>query len=146
MKKGFTLIELVAVITVLGIILAMVVIDTQHFNKEQLEKDKAHIEALIEENAKTLVYTDNEIEIKVNDKLQALEETDPTNAKCYISYGELLDAKLMDKDTKYPTSSGTKEITDKSYIIVSLDNNDYKFEFVYRDTEVPHPVVNCLEN
>ena len=146
MKKGFTLIELVAVITVLGIILAMVVIDTQHFNKEQLEKDKAHIEALIEENAKTLVYTDNEIEIKVNDKLQELEETDPTNAKCYISYGELLYAKLMDKDTKYPTSSGTKEITDKSYIIVSLDNNDYKFEFVYRDTEVPHPVVNCLEN
>ena len=146
MKKGFTLIELVAVVTVLGIILAMVVIDTQHFNKEQLEKEKAHIEAIIEENAKALIYTDNEIETKVNDKLQELEDENANPIACYIKYEKLLDAKLMDKDTKYPTPSGTKEITDESFIKVSLNNNDYKFEFVYKDDGAPYPIDNCLEN
>ena len=48
MKKGFTLIELVATITVLGIILAMVVIDTQYFNKSHLEKEKIRISSVIE--------------------------------------------------------------------------------------------------
>ena len=148
MKKGFTLIELVATITVLGIILAMVVIDTQYFNKNHLEKEKKRISSVIEENAKDLVYTDNEIGDKVNNKLQSLEvdsETDESiEVACYIKYDELTKARLMDSDTKYPTEKGTKVITDKSYVKVSLNNNDYEFNFVYRDDDVPITITNCL--
>ena len=148
MKKGFTLIELVATITVLGIILAMVVIDTQYFNKSHLEKEKKRISSVIEENAKDLVYTDNEIGDKVNNKLQSLEvdsETDESiEVACYIKYDELTKARLMDSDTKYPTEKGTKVITDKSYVKVSLNNNDYEFNFVYRDDDVPITITNCL--
>ncbi|MBO6145903.1 MAG: type II secretion system protein [Bacilli bacterium] len=148
MKKGFTLIELVATITVLGIILAMVVIDTQYFNKSHLEKEKKRISSVIEENAKDLVYTDNEIGDKVNNKLQSLEvdsETDDSiEVACYIKYDELTKARLMDSDTKYPTEKGTKVITDKSYVRVSLNNNDYEFNFVYRDDDVPITITNCL--
>lgn len=148
MKKGFTLIELVATITVLGIILAMVVIDTQYFNKSHLEKEKKRISSVIEENAKDLVYTDNEIGDKVNNKLQSLEvdsETDESiEVACYIKYDELTKARLMDSDTKYPTEKGTKVITDTSYVKVSLNNNDYEFNFVYRDDDVPITITNCL--
>ena len=148
MKKGFTLIELVATITVLGIILAMVVIDTQYFNKSHLEKEKKRISSVIEENAKDLVYTDNEIGDKVNNKLQSLEvdsETDESiEVACYIKYDELTKARLMDSDTKYPTEKGTKVITNKSYVKVSLNNNDYEFNFVYRDDDVPITITNCL--
>ena len=148
MKKGFTLIELVATITVLGIILAMVVIDTQYFNKSHLEKEKKRISSVIEENAKDLVYTDNEIGDKVNNKLQSLEvdsETDESiEVACYIKYDELTKARLMDSDTKYQTEKGTKVITDKSYVKVSLNNNDYEFNFVYRDDDVPITITNCL--
>ena len=151
MKKGFTLIELVATITVLAIIVAMVVIDANYFDKERSKKDRENIKSIVEENTKTLVETNPEISSKVNQTLQLLEsekETDDTvEVACYIGYKKLVDSKLMSSNTKYPSDNGKKEIDSNSYIKVSLSGSyNYKYEFVYVDEEeatVPS-LTNCL--
>lgn len=149
MKKGFTLIELVATISLLAIIVAMIVIDVYYFEGKKNAKERENLSSIIETTTKELVSTDETISTKVNDTLMDLEEeheSDETvEIACYINYSVLTNKNLMDPDTKYPSTSGNKIIDNKSYIIVSLNSEEnYDYEFIYVDDSSTPTVTNCL--
>lgn len=141
MKKGFTLVELVAVITILSIILAMITIDANHYSNERKNKDYVNIVNLIQENTKILVNTNSSIEKQVNEKLSS-EGID----SCKINYNLLIENNLMDEDTVNPNTN--KIIDNNSYIQVSLNTTTYEYEynFIYVDEENDEnpSIENCL--
>ncbi len=139
MKKGFTLIELIAVITILAIILGMVVINTNYFNDNRRKRDYNNIVNIIEKNTKVYINTNDDVFNLVNQKL-----SNP-NDKCKILYPLLQDANLMDKDTINPLTN--KKFNKESFIEVKLDNNyDFIYTFVDKDkNENEDEIIDCLQ-
>ncbi len=128
-KKGFTLVELLAVIAILAIILGLVVVNVMYFSNNRREKDYNNIVSLIEKNADVLVNTDDEMYNAVNTKLIQI------NDACKIEYQRLETARLMDEGTINPKTG--KPINKESYIKVILNENyDFGYTFVDKD-EVP---------
>lgn len=121
-KKGFTLMEVLAVLVILGVILGMVVVNSVYFANKRKQKDYDNIVSLIEKNADVLVNTDNEVYNAVNNKLTQ------ANDECKIEYERLEDARLMDKGTINPKTG--KTINKESYIKVIL-NEDYDFIYTF---------------
>lgn len=137
-KKGFTLIELIAVIAILGIILGMVVINVVYFANNRKEKDYENIVSIIEKNAELLVNTDSDMYNSVNNKLLEVD------SECKIEYQRLEDARLMDEGTINPKTGNS--INKESYIKVKL-TNEYNFEYTFidKDTEKNNEAIDsCL--
>lgn len=137
MKKGFTLVELLAVIAILSIVLSLVVVNTNYFLNQRKEKDYSNITDIIKKNTDVLINTNNDIYIKVNNKLSSLDT-------CKISYQILIDNNLMDKDTINPKTN--KIINTDSYIKVTVKSNyDFNYEFIDKDiNDTSDEIVDCL--
>ena len=143
-KKGFTLVELMAVILILSIIMTMVLINANYFSNQRKQRDYENIVTIIEENTKVLVTTDYTVSNQVDDKLGTLSASTGT-ASCKISYGVLVDNGLMDSDTKNPVTN--KVINSSSYVKVTIDSsNELKYKFIYVDENNPSPenLQNCF--
>ncbi len=125
-KKGFTLVEVLAVLILLSIILGMVVVNVNYFSNNRKEKDYNNIVNIIEKNTEIFVNDNEDLYISVNDKLTNV------GSKCKIEYIKLEEANLMDKDTINPKTG--KEINKESYIRVKL-NEDYDFEYTFVDKD-----------
>lgn len=125
-KRGFTLVELLAVIAILAIILGLVVVNVVHFSNNRREKDYNNIVSIIEKNADVLVNTDDDMYDAVNNKLVQI------NDACKIEYQRLEDSKLMDEGTVNPLTG--KSINKDSYIKVIL-NDEYEFEYTFIDKD-----------
>ncbi len=142
MKKGYTLVELLAVLVILGIILSIVSLNVLKIFNDRKQRDYDNIVMLIEENTKVLLNTDTKISVEVNDKLQEIENSGSEVISCNLSYNELVKSGLMDADTKNPITG--KVINSKSYIKITLtEDYDYNYEFVYVD-EGANFTNNCL--
>ena len=147
MKKGFTLVELVATLSVLAIIIAMVVIDVNYFSKQRKDNEYNNLVTIIEENTKVLVNTNAQISQSIDRKLRNLQQAKQSDSSvvvtCKLSYEELINNNLMDRNTVNPINN--KKIDGKSYIKISLDSSDeYKYEFIYTDEEELDDIDNCL--
>lgn len=137
MKKGFTLVELLAVLLILSIILGVAIFNTNYFTNQRKNKDYDNIVAIILENTDLLVNTNNDIHIKVNEKLSKV-------SSCKISYKNLIDDNLMDDSTINPKTN--KVINLDSYIKVTLKSNyDFNYEFIDKDiNDTSEEIVDCL--
>ena len=139
MKKGFTLVELLAVIAILATILGMIVISVSYYSGKRKNKDYNNIKEIIEKNTEQLIKTNTNYSTKVDNKLQTQDDA------CKITYDVLINNNLMTDDTKNPVTG--KNIDSRSYVKVSIDSSyDYNFEFVYVDDDKPASEIldNCL--
>ena len=122
-NKGFTLIELILVITLLGII-ALIAVPTItgiiNDSKEEASKDQKKI---IVNAAKTYM-------VNHSTKL-------PTD-KCYVSLETLNSEGILPKDTI--TDPGNKNNTLSGYVIITFENNKYKYEYSSNN----NGIANCI--
>ena len=138
-RNGFTLVELLAVITIIALLFSIAALKMGNSSTKRKEEDYKNIVKLIEKNTGMLVSSDDEIYTKVTDKLIKKED------KCRISYRILVNNKLADEEEKNPVTG--KNINLNSYIIVSVDdNNNLKYKFVNIDEEKnSEQPFSCLE-
>lgn len=138
-RNGFTLVELLAVITIIALLFSIAALKMGNSSTKRKEEDYKNIVKLIEKNTGMLVSSDDEIYTKVTDKLIKKED------KCRISYRILVNNKLADEEEKNPVTG--KNINLNSYIIVSVDDNyNLKYKFVNIDEEKnAEQPVSCLE-
>jgi len=127
-NKGYTLIELLAVITILASILTIVVINVNKYSEERKQKDWENIKKIIEDSAKNLAETDPDISVNVDNTLKE-------NNVCKIDYSELVEKGLIDEDTKNPITN--KIISNASYVKIALKSTDftYIYDFVEKDDD-----------
>ena len=138
-RNGFTLVELLAVITIIALLFSIAALKMGNSSTKRKEEDYKNIVKLIEKNTGMLVSSDDEIYTKVTDKLIKKED------KCRISYRILVNNKLADEEEKNPVTG--KNINLNYYIIVSVDDNyNLKYKFVNIDEEKnAEQPVSCLE-
>ena len=131
-KKGFSLIELLAVIVILAIIFAIVLIYYTEVVEKRRLKDYNNIVEIIEENTKVLVTTNFDVSNKVDSKLE--KEFDEEVKECKIPYTFLIEKGLMDADTKDPRRN--KVMDSNSFVkVTSNENDELEFQFFNMDTE-----------
>lgn len=138
-KNGFTLVELLAVIVIIGLLSSITLTRVNKFSSERKKQDYNNMVKLVEKNTGMLVSSDDDIYKKVTDKLTDI------NSKCSISYQTLIDKDLVDARERNPITDDY--INHNSYIIVSIDDKgELKYKFVNIDeeknTEQPD---SCLE-
>lgn len=138
-RNGFTLVELLAVIVIIGLLSSITLTRVNKFSNERKKQDYNNMVKLVEKNTGMLVSSDDDIYKKVTNKLKN------SNTKCSISYQTLIDKDLVDEREKNPITDDY--IDHNSYIIVSIDNNgELKYKFVNIDEEKnAEPPVSCLE-
>lgn len=137
MKKGYTLLELLVTITILGFLIAMVAISASHFYNDRSQKEYNNIVSIIEENVKVLVNTDTEVITNMNSILVN------TNDTCKIEYSDLVAKKLMDENTVNPLTQ--EPFNTSSYVKVRLLNDyTYQYTFVDADEEEIEDLPNCI--
>lgn len=138
-KKGFTLVELMAVIAILSIVLCIAVINSTKISTNERNRQYDRILEIIESNSKVLV-SDNE---KLYKAIVSKSSDDMSNKDiCKFSYKMLVENNLMDEDTVNPKTN--KKIIDEDlYIKVSLDEyNKYKYTLEKKDISID----DCIEN
>ena len=134
-KKAFTLVELLAIITILALLMAMVVIGAKAYFNRQSQKEYDNIKLLAEENTKVLVNTNQEVSKKVNTNLKT-----PGVSTCKILYSTLVAKNLMDSDTKNPVNK--TNLIDTAYVKITLQSN-YEYSYEFYDTG-GDSLINCL--
>ena len=142
MKKGFTLVELLAVLVVLSIILSIIVINVNKYANLRKEADFDNIKKIIVESTSSLVTTDSVVSMNVNDKLSSLDGVS-NDASCKILYSVLKEKGYMDRDTKNPLTN--QLLDDNSYVKVTLNlnKNGYSYEYIYSNYD--DNIENCLD-
>lgn len=120
-KNGFSLIELLAVILILGVISSIGVVEYIKIGSDEKKKEYNNLKEIIEENAKLLVNENEELCKGIENK--TFEENSDI---CKFSYKELVKNNLMDEGTINPLTN--KNISEEDYyIIVSNNNGKYKY-------------------
>ena len=150
-KRGFSLVEVIAVILILSIIFSITMIIYTDAVKNRQENDYSNIVSMIEENTKVLVTTDFDVSNKIDDVL--MKEDSEEVKECKIPYSLLIQKGLMDSDTKDPRKRN-KIINENSFVIVTSNINDVlEYQFVNMDEdeenyetnlETSNALVNCL--
>lgn len=125
MKKGFTLVELLGVIVILGII-AMIAVPTIN-NALNTSRDKAY-----DEQINTIENTARSYMSKNSLKLPSQTE----GSKCCVSVNTLQKAGLLSSDDienpKYKKDSTDSEENFENFngsVIITFTNNKYKYEY-----------------
>lgn len=120
-KNGFSLIELLAVILILGIISSIGVVEYIKIGNDEKKKEFDNLKEIIEENAKLLVNENDELYKGIESK--TIRENSDI---CKFSYKELVKNNLMDEGTINPLTN--KNMSEEDYyIIVSNNNGKYKY-------------------
>ena len=134
MKKGYTLVELLAVIVILAIVLGLVTMSAiSYFNRRKVV-DYENTKKIIVSNAKVLVEsTSKEISKTVDKNLT-------TSNVCRLNYSDLVAYNLVDKDTKNPT---TGQVISGTYVKVILNTTTYEYSYEYVDNANEN-IIDCL--
>lgn len=103
-KRGFTLVELLAVIVILGIVISISVLSVNNIRKKQEKENKENVISSILTGAKSYV-TDNNLDVPISFKVEVLQDN-------YTSF---------DKN-KY-------DFNDKEVNVSVCNNNDLKLEY-----------------
>lgn len=138
-KRGFTLVELLAVIVIIGLLSSITLLKMNDSSRERKKQDYKNMVKLIEKNTSILISTNNEFYTKVTNNIINISDT------CKISYQVLIDNNLVDETEKNPMTGDY--INRESYVIISVDNNyklEYKFINVDEDTEGKN-IKDCLD-
>lgn len=126
MKKGFTLVELLGVIVILGLI-AMIAIPTIN-SALNSSRQKAYEQQIntIEDTARTYMSKNS---LKLPSQLEG--------SACYVSVATMQKAGLLDSDDienpKYKKDSTDEEENFENfngYVIITFTGNKYKYEYV----------------
>lgn len=137
MKKGYTLLELLVTITILGFLIAMVAISAIHFYNDRNQKEYNNIVSIIVDSVKVLVNTDTQVITNMNDILTSEDDT------CKIEYSDLVTKKLMDENTINPLTQ--KPFNTNSYVkVILLNDYNYQYTFVDADEEEIEDLPNCI--
>lgn len=115
MKKGFTLVELLAVIGILGLIgLITIPVVTNTLNKSKKDLYEAQLSSI--KDAAKVWGVDN---------LDSMPEKE--NDSIVVTLGMLKDAGLVDEDLKDPR---TKEVfdDDNTCVVVTMTSKGYKYD------------------
>lgn len=139
MKRGFTVVELLAVIVIIALLSSITMLKINDSSTERRKQDYKNMVKLIEKNTSILISSDNEIYSKVTNNLVNSSDN------CKIFYQVLIDNNLVDETEKNPITGDY--INPESYTIVSIDNNynlKYKFVNIDENTEDIN-IKNCLD-
>ncbi len=139
MKRGFTVVELLAVIVIIALLSSITMLKINDSSIERRKQDYKNMVKLIEKNTSILISSDNEIYSKVTNNLVNSSDN------CKIFYQVLIDNNLVDETEKNPITGDY--INPESYTIVSIDNNynlKYKFVNIDENTEDIN-IKNCLD-
>ena len=120
MKKGFTLVELLAVIVIIGIITLVAVPNIVTTNKKSKENEYLEFKKTIENAAETYVETTPEI-----------KENLPSDG---IKVKTLIEVGLLNKGLENPTDNKSigevvEENENKYKVIVQRNGNEITYEF-----------------
>ena len=139
MERGFTVVELLAVIVIIALLSSITMLKINDSSIERRKQDYKNMVKLIEKNTSILISSDNEIYSKVTNNLVNSSDN------CKIFYQVLIDNNLVDETEKNPITGDY--INPESYTIVSIDNNynlKYKFVNIDENTEDIN-IKNCLD-
>lgn len=103
-KSGFTLVELLAVIVILGIVLSISIVSVNNIRKKQEIENKENVISSILTGAKSYV-TDNNLDLPTSFKVEVLQDN-------YVSFD----------NNKY-------DFNNKEVDILICKNNDLKLEY-----------------
>ena len=122
MKKGFTLVELLAVIAILAVILGLVAIGaTSYYNERKIKNDNE-----IKELAKTSAQAYEE---KTSKKISQIVDRNLSNyGECQLNYDVLVDNNLMDRENT--DANGDPIYNNNKYIKIQLNGYDYEYTYL----------------
>lgn len=130
MKKGFTLVELLGIIVVLGVIATIVTPIIQNTLTENEDKVYNVLVKQIEGNAKDYLEMNT-------DKLPN-EDGDSVQ----IKFGDIKSAGIMQINVKNPKTNNI--VSNESYVTVTKDKNNYRYETtIYDLTDVSEVVAGA---
>ena len=138
-NKGFTLVELLAVIVVLSIISAIVVLRVMDVYNDRTVIDYDNLKDLIEENTKTMVETSHTMADKID---KSINTTGNESNACLLDYQVLVNNNYMDNDLKNPI---TKEPL-TGYIKITLNRENFKYSYEFIDVlgEEEDSIPSCV--
>lgn len=111
--KGFTLVELLAVIVILGIVLSVSIVSVNSIRKKQENENKENVISSILTGAKSYV-ADNNLDVPTSLKVEVLQDN-------YVSF----DQKKYDFKNKDVNVSTCKNNDLKLEYSINIDNNIY---------------------
>lgn len=123
-ENGFSLIELLAVILILGVVSSIGVIKSIEMSNDEKKKEFDNLKKIIEENAKLLVNENNDLYKGIVSKT-----TTENSDICKFSYNELVKNNLMDEGTINPLTN--KNISEEDYYII-VSNKDGKYKYTLK--------------
>lgn len=132
MNKGYTLIELLAVIILLGIITSITVISVNDAASKRAAEDYKKLVKTIETSAE--IYADE------NDTI--LNKLSTTGNSCKFKYQKLIDVNLVDSDQKDPRTK--RILSGNNYIVVTVQSGyKLKYQFINVDNGETTSAQNC---
>ena len=142
-NNGFTLTELLAVIAILGTILAIVTISAIKISNQRRESDYINIQNMAISSTKTMVEVSYSLSDKIDDKMNS----NNTN-ECKIPYEVLINKNYMDTETENPVNEKEKPIKDTCIKItrVNSTNYEYKYEFIENKSDCDKLILYMFRN
>lgn len=136
MKKGYTLVELLAVLAILAIIISLIAVNAVSLYNKRKQEDYNNIKKIIESNAKVYVDTTSKNISKNIDSVLS------TNRSCKLSYDILVDNNLMDKDVV--DADGNVLYNNNKYIIIRLNSTTYDYSYSFTIDDTAQGYVDCI--
>ena len=136
MKKGYTLVELLAVLAILAIIISLIAVNAVSLYNKRKQEDYNNIKKIIESNAKVYVDTTSKNISKNIDSVLS------TNRSCKLSYDILVDNNLMDKDVV--DADGNVLYNNNKYIIIRLNSATYNYSYSFTGDDTAQGYVDCI--
>lgn len=132
MNKGYTLMEVLAVIILLGIITSITVISVNDAASKRAAEDYKKLVKTIEASAE--IYADE------NDTI--LNKLSTTGNSCKFKYQKLIDVNLVDSDQKDPRTK--RILSGNNYIVVTVQSGyKLKYQFINVDNGETTSAQNC---
>ena len=137
-KKGFTLVELLAVIALLSLITGIVVIYAMDLFNTRSEIDYENIKKIVIENTKTMIEENPQFADSIDANIR---DNSGDSRACIIDYQTLVDKRLIDSDIINPKTNKTLS----GHIIVRI-SSEYKYLFDFKETleYEEEQLPNCL--
>ena len=137
-KKGFTLVELLAVIIILVIIVGLVVIKSNQYYSSRTNMDYDNLIKIIIENTRTMLETSHTISDKVD---KSINRENNASKSCMLNYQVLVDNNYMDSNIKNPKTNNLMS----GYIKIGLSENyEYLIEFVEEISDETSDIPECV--
>lgn len=124
-KQGFTLVELLVTIILLGLVAAIVIYNMTNVSKETKESDYERYIAAIKSAAD--VYATNNPE--------AFNDLYVSKAYVYFTIGDLVRSGLLDENLENPYTNETVDFDDRIKANLDSTTGDLKFEYPLDSTE-----------